>query len=96
MTTYFEGDSNTNVLQNITNIIGPVVTSRHYSSEIKIQIRLAEQWGSCHTEHDEGYTNIANYQRSLDPSKGLYLELYYENANEQYHIKYIVVNIDLD
>ena len=94
---HIEGDSNnTDVLQNFNRIIGPIIKSQRYSSEIKIQIRPAEQWGSCHTEHDEGYTNIANYQRSLDPSKGLHLELYYENASEQYRIKYIVVNVDID
>ena len=93
---HFEGDSNTDVLQNINHINGPVVTSRRYSSEIKIQIRPAEQWGSCHTEHDEGYTNIVNYQHRLDPSKGLYLEWYHGSANEKHHIKYIVVDVDLD
>ena len=93
---HFEGDSNTDVLQNTSYITGPVVTSRRYSSEIKILIRPAEQWGSCHTEHDEGYTSIANYQRLLDPSKGLHLEWYRDNANEQHHIKYIVIYVDLD
>ena len=93
---YFEGDKNTDALQNIINISGPRVTSPHYSSEIKIQIRPAEQWGSCHTEHDEGYTYIVNYQRSLDLSNGLHLEVYREDASEQYRIKYMEVNVDLD
>ena len=93
---HYEGDSDTDVLQNGNRISGPVVTSRRYSSEIKIQIKPAEQWGSCHTEHDEGYTNIASYQRTLDPSKGLYLEWYRQGYNENYHIKYIVVDVDLD
>ena len=93
---HFEGDSNTNILQNYNHINGPVVTSLCYSSEIKIQIRPAEQWGSCHTEHDEGYTNIASYQRSLDLNKGLYLEWYRNGINELYHIKYIEVSVDLD
>ena len=30
------------------------VTSRSYSSGVELQIRPTEQWGSCHTEHDEG------------------------------------------
>ena len=93
---HFEGDSNTGVLQNIYRIYSPVVTSQRYSSEIKVQIRPAEQWGSCHTEHDEGYTNVANYQRTLDPSKGFYLEIYREEVHEQYRIKYVEVNVDLD
>ena len=94
---HLEGDSDTDTLQNIYNVIGATVTSRRYSSEIKIQIRPAEKWGSCHTEHDEGYTNTAHYQRLLDLSKGLYFEFYHGNdANEKYHIKYIDVGVDLD
>ena len=49
-----EGDSSTTVLTSINHIYGPTVTSRRYSSEIKIQLKPAEQWGSCHTEHDGG------------------------------------------
>ena len=30
-----------------------LVTSRSYSSEVELQIRPTEQWGSWHTEHDE-------------------------------------------
>ena len=67
-----EGGSSTAVLTNTNCIDGLTVTSRQYSSEIKIQLKPAEQWGSCHTEHDGGYTNAANYQYLLDPSKGLY------------------------
>ena len=93
---YIEGDSNTDILQHVSHVHGPTVTSRRFSSEINIQIRLAEKWGSCHTEHDEGYTNIANYQRLLNPSKGLQLEMYRNHAYEKYRIKYIVVDVDLD
>ena len=77
-------------------LLTPTVTSQSYSSEIKIQLRPAEQWGFCHTEHDGGYTNVGNYQRLLDPSKGLYLEMYRNDASEKYCIKYIVVDVDLD
>ena len=52
--------------------------------------------GLCHTEHDEGYTNIANYQQLLDASKGLYLEWHCNDANEKHHIKFIVVDVQLD
>ena len=91
-----EGDSSTTVLTSTKHIAGPTVTSRRYSSEIKIQLKPAEQWGSCHTEHDGGYTNVGNYQRLLDPSKGLQLEIYYHRAPQKYRIKYIVVDVDLD
>ena len=91
-----EGNSNTAMLTQINYIYGPAVTSKCYSSEIKIQLKPAEQWGSCHTEHDGGYTNVGNYQCLLDPSRGLYLEIYRDDTAEKYCIKYIVVDVDLD
>ena len=36
------------------------------------------------------------YQPSLDLSKALYFEVYYQNVPERYRIKYIVVDVDLD
>jgi len=89
-----EGDSSTTILENINTIDGPTVTSKHYSSEIKIQIKPAEKWGSYNTEHDGGHTHVGNYQCLLDPIKGLDLEIYYGHANEKYLIKYIVVDAD--
>ena len=84
------------LLQNVQVGKGPLVTSRKYSSEIKIQIKPTEKWGSCHTEHDEGYVNTQDYQHSLDLSKALYFEVYRQHIIEKYHIKYIVVDVDLD
>ena len=91
-----EGKSSTVLLNPVHVNSGPTVTSRRYSSEIKIQLRPAEQWGSCHTEHDGGYTYVGNYRRLLDPSKGLKLEVYHHSPGEKYRIKYIVVDVDLD
>jgi len=51
-----DGESSAGLLQNDNRVNGPLVASRTYSSETKIQIRPTERWGSCHTEHDEGYT----------------------------------------
>ena len=75
---------------------GIKVNARHYSSEITIQIKPNDRWGSCHTEHDEGYVNIVNYQRTLDITKGLYLEMYRHDSTEKYRIKYIVTNVYQD
>ena len=91
-----EGDDVSGILTNENHANGPLVTSQLYSSEIKVQIRPSEQWGSCHTEHDEGYTNIGNYQRKLDLTNGLYLEMYRADAGEDYRIKYIVVDVNVD
>ena len=91
-----EGGSSTATLTHISDIIGPAATSQQYSSEIKIQLKPAEKWGSCHTEHDGGYTNAGYYQRLLDPSRGVNLLMYRGSTNEKYRIKYIVVHVDLD
>jgi len=92
----FEGDVGQNILKNTKTGTGHLVTSRKYSSEIKIQIKPNEKWGSCHTEHDGGYVNIQNYQPSLDLTKALYLEVYHADIGEKYRIKYMVVDVDLD
>ena len=92
----FEGNIVKDVVQNVVQGSGPVVSSRRYSSEMKMKIKPTEQWGSCHTEHDGGYVNIQNYQPSLDLIKPLYFEIYRQHTPEKYRIKYIVVDVDLD
>jgi len=93
----FEANIVNNTFQSIKQGTGPLVTSRKYSSEIKIQIKPSEKWGSCHTEHDEGYVNIQSYLSSLDSTKALYLEIFRgDDIGEKHSIKYIVVDVDLD
>ena len=94
-----EADIVNGVLTNVPSFTNSdsLVTSRSYSSEIKVQIRPTEQWGSCHTELDEGYTNVGNYQHKLDLTNGIYLEMYHGHQTiETYRIKYIVVDINVD
>ena len=92
-----EGDiTKTSFINRVRDNTGIKVSSREYSSEITMQLKPNDQWGSCHTEHDEGTVKIASYQRKLDITKGLYLQMYRSDAAEKYHIKYIVVNIHLD
>ena len=93
-----EADNINNVLANaVYNTAGPKPNSpKGYSSEVKIQIKPCEKWGSCHTEHDEGYVFIANYQRNLDLTKGLYLDMYRNSPGETYRIEYIAISVELD
>ena len=93
-----EADVGSSTLQNRSSgKDGPIIDySGQSSSEVKMQLRPSENWGSCHTEQNQGYVNIANYQHSLDPSNGLYLEFYRDNANEHYSIKYIKVRLEFD
>ena len=94
----YEADNKNGILSNGINYnyVGLYVTSRLFSSEVKMQIRPTEQWASCHTEHDEGHTNIGNYQRKLDLTNGLFLDMYHADKAERYRIKYIVVDVNVD
>ena len=58
-----------------------------------MQFKPSEKWGSV---YDNVYTTIGNYQNTLDISKGLYLEMYWDHAAEKYHIRYTVVDVNLD
>ena len=92
-----EGDIIDNTLHNrISDHTGKTVNSRHFSSMATIQIKPNDQWGSCHTEHDEGKVRIANYQHKLNLTKGLYFEMYRNNVAEKYHIEYITAQVYLD
>ena len=88
------GDVGSTALQNVKYGNGSFTDSTHYPSVIKMQFKPAEQWGSCETpQGDGGYNNLGFYQSVLDPTNGLYFELYRDDAPEEYHIKYIQVYV---
>ena len=91
-----EGDVGQLLLENRKQGGGPRTNSTHYSSEIMLQMRPMEQWGSCHIEQVDGLVNTQGYQSTLDLTNGLFFELYRHNAEEVYRIKYFRVDIDLD
>ena len=91
-----EGSIKNGILHSPNQGSGSLVSVRHYSGEIKIQIRPTEKWGICCTQHDEGFTNVQNFQRALDITNGLYLEVYRQHIDEKYRVKYISVDVDLD
>ena len=91
-----EGDNVNDVLTNpaYDNSDPSPNSPQGYSSEVKIQIKPGEKWGSCHTEHAEGFVFIENYQHDLDLTKGLYLDIYRNSRGEIYRIEYITVYRD--
>ena len=93
----WEGDVRGAILQNIVaDHTGLKVSSRHFSNVVTIQIKPNDQWGSCHTEHDEGLARVDTIQHKLDLTKGLYFEMYRHHATEKYRIKYIAAEVYLD
>ena len=91
-----EGTVGDTVLENRKQGGGPKTNSTHYSSEITLQIRPAEQWGSCHIEQVDGLVNTQGYQSTINLTKGVYFEWYRHNAEEEYRIKYLRIMVDLD
>ena len=74
-------------------VSGGRMDSSKYPSEIKLQFKPSENWGSA---FDNENTLVGNYQNKLDLTKGLYLELYRDHVAEKFHIKYIVVDVNMD
>jgi len=65
--------------------------------KVKMQLKPAWKWCSCHTEHDGRSTDAMNYQRLLDPSKGFHLKIYRNYAAESITLStYVVQDVDLD
>ena len=94
---YLEGDVGKSTLKNVTfGNSGPMIRYTQFTSEARIQLRPSENWGSCHTEHNQGYVVVKKFQHSLDPSNGLYFEFYRDQSYEHYSIKYIRVDVELD
>ena len=83
-----EGQSG-RVLLNSMNA-GNAVNVQQFPGEIKMQFKPTDNWGSA---YGNDHTIIGYYQHSLDPTKGLYLELYRNSPKEKYHIRYITVDV---
>ena len=100
----YEGDVDVETLKNRKQGFGPKITSRNYFSEVKMRLRPADKWGSCQTDQVtkidtglvDGFLNIGNYEASLDPINGLYLEVYRHSAREEYRIMYMEVEVEMD
>ena len=93
----WEGDITGAILQNIiADHTGVRVSSRQFSNVVTMQIKPNDEWGSCHTEHDEGHVKIENFQHKLNLTKGLYFNMYRHQAQERYRIEYIAAEIYLD
>ena len=56
-------------------------------------ISPSQLWGSCHFGSDSGLVSPVSFTQYIDLSQGLWLEMYREDANEQYIINYINVEI---
>ena len=71
---------------------GPV-TYQHFPNTAKLTFYPANKWGSFSIPPSGGYTTAGAFTRQLDLTKGLYLEVYGDNLNEQYKLMFMEVKV---
>ena len=81
------------VLTFFTKIQGASHQSSVLPEEFVLTISPSKYWGSCYFAVDSGLISPVRFSRRLDPSRGLWLELYGEGTPERYLINYIIVEI---
>lgn len=64
-----------------------------YPGRVEIWINLSDRWGTCFVSLDGGFSRETTYQNKLNPTNGLYFELYSDHKSEEVGIKYIEVTI---
>ena len=64
-----------------------------YPGRFEVRLSLSDRWGSCFVPLDGGFSREMTYQNKLEPHKGLFLEIYGDDAQEKAGIKYIEVSI---
>ena len=64
-----------------------------YTGQFVITLKLNERWGLCSLEQDKGFENKVEYNKRLQLSNGLTLEVYKHNGDERVGIKFFEVTI---
>ena len=64
-----------------------------YPGRVEIWLNLSDRWGTCFVSLDGGFSRETTYQNKLNPTNGLYFELYSDHKSEEVGIKYIEVTI---
>ena len=75
------------------SVHSPRPNDSFYPGQFVITLKLNERWGSCYTAHDGGFVKTADYNKRLQLSKGLTLEVYRDDNHENVGIKFIEVTV---
>ena len=71
----------------------PKPSESYYPGRFEIQLSLSDRWGTCFVPLDGGFSREMVYQNKLNPRKGLFLEIYGDDAKVKEGIKYIEITI---
>ena len=88
-----EGASGPTINQRHEDASLPKPSDSYYPGRFEIQLSLSDRWGTCFVPLDGGFSREMIYQNKLNPSKGLFLEIYGNDAKEKEGIKYIEMTI---
>ena len=89
-----EGNSGSTLSQVRIGTRTPAIGSgKTFPEQAVITLKPADQWGNCYTAHNGGSLNYMQYQRHLDFSKGLSLEIYKDDKIERIGVKFIEVTV---
>ena len=69
------------------------VTTRRVSSQFTFLFSPFYKYGACSSAQDGGYLNVGTFNKQVDPTIGISLEVYREHAPEQYKFSYFLVEI---
>ena len=63
----------------------------YYPGQVTMIFQPFYKYGSCYTGHDGGHVNVGTFSSTVDPTKGLYLQVNRHSSSEQYRIYYFMI-----
>ena len=67
----------------------------YYPGQVTMIFQPFYKYGSCYTGHDGGHdgghVNVGTFLTTVDPTKGLNLQVNRHNSNEQYRFYYFMI-----
>ena len=69
------------------------VSTRRVSSQFTFLFTPFYKYGACSSAQDGGYLNVGTFNKQVDPTNGLSLVIYRQDAPEQYKFSYFLIEI---
>ena len=76
-----------------TGRCGAPITYQNFPNTAKLTFYPVNKWASFSIPPSGGYTTAGTFTRQLDRTKGLYLEVYGGDANEEYKLLFMEVKV---
>ena len=69
------------------------VTTRRVSSQFTFLFSPFYKYGACSSAQDGGYLNVGTFNKQVDPTTGLSLVVYRDDAAENYQFRSFLIEI---